>query len=123
MIQYASHLETPGCIYMPGDAIATPKQFKPEGFFFLIAFGPLVGTGNLYGIPSDLLQHLQSEGTADTNFWTDTADGNELSSSKKSSGYFTMSRMICEFRLSQVEQAYIFWDYSPTMVVNRFKGL
>ena len=120
---YASDISTPGCLYMPGDAIVEPRQFHPEGYFFVMAFGPVAGTGNLWGIPSDLLSFLESEGTDPAPYWTNTAAGNELNAQNKTVGYMTMTRMLCEFRLSQVEQCYIFWDYSPTTILDRKRGI
>ena len=121
--QYASDLSTPGCLYKPNDGIAVPRKFQPEAYFFVMAFGPVIGEGNLWGIPSDLLSFLESEGSDIAPYWTNTAEGNELNAQKKTVGYMTMTRMVCEFRLSQVEQCYIFWDYSPTTVLDRKRGL
>lgn len=122
-LEYASDISTPGLIYKPGDSIETPRRFHPEGYFFIMAFGPVVGYGNLYGIPSDLLQYLQSIGTNADEYWTNTATGNELNPNDKTVGYYTMSRMVCELRLSQVEQCYIYWDYSVTLTLDRKKGI
>ena len=123
MLEYASTISTPGLIYKPGDAIETPRQFHPEGSFFVMVFGPFKGRGNLWGIPTDLLKHLKSEGIDPSDYWTNTAFGNEVSAQNLTAGYYTMSRMLCEFRLSQVEQAYIYWDYSVQSTLHRTKDL
>lgn len=118
-LPYASSPDTPGCIYKPGDAIAVPRVFKPKGYFFVMVFGPLVGTGNLFGIPSDLEAFLKESGTDTADYWTNTAGGNELSDTDKVAGYYTITRMNCEVRLSQVEQCYIYWDYAPMTILDR----
>ena len=122
-LPYLSSPETPGCIYQPGDSISMPKRFQPEGYFFVMAFGPVVGSGNLWGIPSDLLAFLQAKGIDAADYWTNTAEGNEIGAQNKTAGYWTMSRMVCEFRLSQIEQCYIYWDYSPMLTLDRKQGI
>ena len=122
-LPYASSISTPGCLYKPGDDILSPRKFHPEGYFFVMAFGPVVGVGNLYGIPKDLLSFLETEGIDPSDYWTNTAPGNKFSGQNKTVGYMTMTRMICEFRLSQVEQCYLYWDYSPTTILDRKRGV
>ena len=120
-IPFASGLATPGCIYRPGESVQKSLRFHPAGYFFVMLFGDMNGTANLWGIPSDLLEYLKDQGIDDAPYWTNTAVGNELSNADKTAGYMTMSRMIYEVRFSQVEEVYAYWDYSPTTIVERNK--
>ena len=91
-IDYASSVETPGCVLMPNED--TSRNFEPSRRFVVLVSGTMTGNITLHGIPSAILE--DDDITDKTTYWTELEPGFEITSTDKTGAFDCMPGLVVQ---------------------------